>query len=154
MDNNQKKFSLYVFLSTFARNLIEVFIPIILYKFGFSLHEVILYYLLVNLFSLALTYPCIYISNKFNNKILGIIGIISFIIVQILLNKLHNSILFIIILSFFYALYRRGYWISRRFYNLRVIRKQNIWLYYMDSCYWCYNWYCWRVILSAKPIYV
>lgn len=126
MDNNQKKFSLYVFLSTFARNLIEVFIPIILYKFGFSINEVILYYLLVNLFSLALTYPCIYISNKFNNKILGIIGIISFIIVQVLLNKLHNSILFIIILSFFYALYRRGYWISRRFYNLRVIRKQNI----------------------------
>ena len=31
-----------------------------------------------------------------------------------------------IILSFVYALYRRGYWISRRFYNLRVIRKENI----------------------------
>ena len=126
MDNNQKKFSLYVFLSTFARNLIEVFIPIILYKFGFSLKEVILYFLLVNFFSLILSYPCIYISNKYNNKVLGIIGIISFAILQILLNFIYKSNLFIIILSFVYALYRRGYWISRRFYNLRVIRKENI----------------------------
>lgn len=126
MDENQKKFSLYVFLSTFARNLIEVFIPIILYKFGFSLKEVILYYLLVNVFSLILTYPCIYISNKYNNKILAIIGIIAFALLQFLLNVLRKSILFIIILSFVFALYRRGYWISRRFYNLRVIRKNNI----------------------------
>ena len=95
MDNNQKKFSLYVFLSTFARNLIEVFIPIILYKFGFSLKEVILYFLLVNFFSLILSYPCIYISNKYNNKVLGIIGIISFAILQILLNFIYKSNLFI-----------------------------------------------------------
>lgn len=39
MDDNQKKFNLYVFLSTFSRNLIEVFIPLIIYKFGYSLKE-------------------------------------------------------------------------------------------------------------------
>ena len=126
MDSNQKKFGSYVFLSTFARNLIEVFIPIILYKFGFSLKEVILYYLLVNIFSLILSYPCVCISNKYSNKVLGIIGIISFAILQVLLNIIYKSNLFIIMLAFVYALYRRGYWISRRFYNLRVIRKNNI----------------------------
>ena len=126
MDNNQKKFSLYVFLSTFARNLIEVFVPIILYKFGFSLKEVILYYLLVNVFSLILSYPCICISNKYNNKLLAIIGIVAFSLLQLLLNFIYKSYLYIIIISFVYALYRRGYWISRRFYNLRVIRKDNV----------------------------
>ena len=44
MDNNQKKFGIYVFLSTFSRNLIEVFIPVILYKFGYELKEVIIYF--------------------------------------------------------------------------------------------------------------
>lgn len=126
MDSNQKKFSLYVFLSTFSRSLIEVFIPIILYKFGFSLIEVLFYYLFVNLFSLILSYPCFYLSNKYNNKLLAIIGIISFVILQLLLNNLYDSTLFLIILSFFFALYRRGYWISRRFYNLKVIHKENI----------------------------
>ena len=43
MDENIKKFDLYVFLSTFARNLIEVFIPMILYKSGYTLKEVIIY---------------------------------------------------------------------------------------------------------------
>lgn len=126
MDSNQKKFSLYVFLSTFARNLIEVFIPIILYKFGFPLKEVILYYLLTNVFSLILTYPCIYISNKYSNKALAIIGIISFGMLQLLLNCIQQSLLYIIILAFVFALYRRGYWISRRYYNLKVIKKENI----------------------------
>lgn len=126
MDDNQKKFSLYVFLSTFARNLIEVFIPIILYKFGYSLKEVILYYLIVNIFSLILSYPCVYISNKYSNKLLAIIGIISFGLLQVLLNIIYKSNLFIIILAFVFALYRRCYWLSRRYYNLRVIRKNNI----------------------------
>ena len=44
MDGNQKKFNIYVFLSTFARNLVELFIPIILYKFGYSVEEVLFYF--------------------------------------------------------------------------------------------------------------
>lgn len=126
MDSNQKKFSLYVFLSTFARNLIEVFIPIILYKYGYSLKEVILYYLFVNLFSLILSYPCFYLSNKYNNKILSIIGIISFVILQLLLNNLQNNIIYLLFISLAFATYRRGYWISRRYYNLKIIKKDNI----------------------------
>ena len=126
MDSNQKKFSLYVFLSTFARNLIEVFIPIILYKYGYSLKEVILYYLFVNLFSLILSYPCFYLSNKYNNKILSIIGIISFVILQLLLNNLQNNIIYLLLISLAFATYRRGYWISRRYYNLKIIKKDNI----------------------------
>ena len=39
MNKNRKNFNIYVFLSTFARNLIELLIPIILYKFGYSLKE-------------------------------------------------------------------------------------------------------------------
>ena len=58
-----KKFGIYVFLSTFARNLIEVFIPIILYKYGYTIKEVILYYFVVNIVSLILSYPCIYITK-------------------------------------------------------------------------------------------
>ena len=126
MDNNQKKFGIYVFLSTFARNLIEVFVPIILYKFGFEFKVVLLYYLLVSLFSLLIAYPYIYISNKYNNKVIGFIGLFSFVIFQLLLNNMQKTNLFLIILAFVFALYKRGYWISRRYYNLRVIRKENI----------------------------
>jgi len=126
MDNNQKKFGTYVFLSTFARNLIEVFVPIILYKFGFSFKEVLLYYLLVSFFSLILSYPYIYLSNKYSNKLVGFIGIFSFVVFQILLNNIQKTKLFLVLIALVFSLYKRGYWISRRYYNLRVIRKENI----------------------------
>ena len=124
--SNRRKFELYVFLSTFSRNLIEVFIPVILYKFGYELKEVILYFLLSNIFSLILSYPLIEFSKKFNNKILTLIGIVSFVIVQLMLANIVYSIEYITVLAFVYALYRRGYWISRRFYNLQVMEKEKI----------------------------
>ena len=86
MDSNQKKFGIYVFLSTFSRNFIEVFIPIILYKYRYSLNEVLFYYFFANFMSLLLSYPFVYLSQKFNNKILSTIGITAFIILQILLD--------------------------------------------------------------------
>ncbi len=126
MDSNQKKFGLYVFLSTFSRSLIEVFIPVILYKFGYSINEILFYYLIVNLVSLFITYPSIYISNKYNNKILSIVGITSFIALQVALNYMVRSMLYLILIAVLFAFYRRGYWISRRYYNLEVIKDKNI----------------------------
>ena len=126
IDMNQKYFSIYVFLSTFSRNLIEVFIPVILYKYGYSIKEVLIYYLIINIISLVLTYPFVSISKKYTNKILSIIGIISFLVVQVFLNIMWHSLIYIFILATFYAIYRRGYWISRRYYNLKIIKKQNI----------------------------
>ena len=134
MDSNQKKFGIYIFLSTFSRNLIEVFIPVILYKFGFSLREVICYSLLGNIISLLISYPCIYIANKYNNKILSIIGTISFIVLQILLNYIHRSMWYLALVALFYALYRRGYWIARRYYNLEVVKKEKISTTYSILC--------------------
>ena len=126
MDKNQKRFGIYVFLSTFSRNLIEVFIPVILYKFGYSLKEVILYYLIVNVFSLLISYPFVAFSKKFNNKILSIIGVVAFLLVQILLNHMVYSITYIFAIAILYAIYRRGYWLSRRYYNLKIIKKDKI----------------------------
>lgn len=126
MNSNQKKFGIYVFLSTFSRNLIEVFIPIILYKYGYSIKKVLFYYFFANFMSLLLSYPFVYLSQKYNNKILSIIGILAFSILQVLLNFMMHSIYYLIFIATLYAIYRRGYWISRRYYNLKVIKNNNI----------------------------
>ena len=64
MDKNQKNFNLYVFLSTFSRNLIEIFIPILLYKSGYGLKDVLYYYLIVSISRIILTYPSVKFANK------------------------------------------------------------------------------------------
>ena len=91
MNSNKKKFGTYVFLSTFSRNLIEVFIPVILYKFGYSIKEVIFYFLMANLISLLIDYPFVSLSKKYNNKMLSIIGIMAFSGLQIALNFIKHN---------------------------------------------------------------
>ena len=126
MEENRKHFNKYVFLSTFARSLVEVFIGTILFKAGFNIHSIICYYLLINIFSFIIAFPCIQISKRYSNKILTFIGIISFIAVQVCLNYVHLSHLYLVLLAFLYALYRRSYWMSRRYYTFQVIEKDNI----------------------------
>ena len=125
MNNNLKNFNKYVFLTTLARCLLEVFVGTILFKAGFTLREVIFYYLLVNLFSVILCVPCNMISKKYSNKILVIIGFIVFLTLQFILNHIVKSFYFLFIPSFLYALYRRCYWISRRYLTLYVVDNQN-----------------------------
>lgn len=131
MDNiikkkNREKFNIYIFLSTFARSLIEVFIGTILYKAGYELKEVMFYYLMVNVFSVLLVYPCILLLKKHCYKIMIFLEIISFFMLQVLLNSVRINSIFLIIIAFLFALYRRIYWMSRRFYNLEVIEKENV----------------------------
>ena len=122
LKDNDSKFNLYVFLSTFARNLIEVFIPIILLKNGFSFKEVMFYFLLANLFCVLIDYPFALFSKRFSNRALAIIGIISFFLLQIILNFIKLDTFYLINVAFLFAVYRQAYWMSRRFYNLKILR--------------------------------
>ena len=122
----QKKFNSYVFLSTFARALIETFIPLLLFKFGYSLKEVVFYFFIYNLIELILTYPLVYIATKKGNKVLAIFGFLAFILLQVYLNNMVYGTIYLVIIAFLYALYRTGYWLSRRYFNLKVIHKKHI----------------------------
>ena len=126
LEKNQKKFNSYVFLSTFARALIETFIPLLLFKFGYSLKEVVLYFFIYNLIELIITYPLVYIATKKGNKVLAIFGFVAFILLQVYLNNMIHNIYYLIIIAFLYALYRTGYWLSRRYFNLKIIQKKHI----------------------------
>lgn len=123
MNSNQRNFNIYVLLSAFARNLIEVFIPLILFKYGYSLKEVIFYFFLANFFCLIFTRPCIEVSRKYDNKLLAYLGIMFFIGLQIMLQNMVYSTNYLVALAFIFSIYRRCYWVSRRFYNLKVMTK-------------------------------
>lgn len=65
---NYKKYNIFIFLSTVARNIFEIFSSVFLYKMGYNLKEIMLFYfilyitaILVNYISLKLLY---YINGK------------------------------------------------------------------------------------------
>lgn len=125
MNNNQLKFNIFSFISTFSRSLIEIFISLFLFKNGFSIECILLFYLLENLFATFISYIFVIIGEKTNYSIVMYIGVISFIILQIVLNNVTNSISYLFLISFLYSIYRRGYWVSRRFYITNIIPKKN-----------------------------
>lgn len=120
-NDDQLKFNIFSFISAFARNLIEIFVSLYLFKSGCSVKEVLLFYLFVNLFAMPLSYLFVYIGEKIKYTFVMIIGFIGFILVQILLWNIHVSLPFIILTAFMYSVYRRGYWVARRFYITEIM---------------------------------
>ncbi len=122
---NSKYFNAYVFLSTFARKMIEVYIPLMLFKFGYTLDETILYYMLVMVISLIITFPVLYLAKYLGNKKLSFIGVVTFIIVQVMLAKMVYSAAYIFWLALLYSIYRRAYWCARNYYMMVMIHEKN-----------------------------
>ena len=125
MKDNRVKFNIFSFISTFARSLIEIFISLYLYKNGFSIKSILLFYLLENLFAIFLSYIFVRIGEKYKYSIVMYIGIVSFIVLQIVLNNINNSIAYLFLISLLYSIYRRGYWVARRFYITNIIPQKD-----------------------------
>ena len=118
---NQKRFNSFLFVSTFARSLIEIFISLYLFKNGFSIHSILVFYLLENIFSFFISILFVKLGERFNYSLVMYIGVASFIVLQIVLGNLMHSFPYILLISFLYAMYRRGYWVARRFYITEIM---------------------------------
>lgn len=126
LSKNARNFDAYIITSTFARAIVDVFIPVIMFKSGYSVHYCILYYLVMNLCSLFMSGALSHIAKRYGNKILAVASIFFFIVLQLLLLELDGSLPILYLVSFVYAGYKRCYWISRRFYTLHIIHKHNV----------------------------
>ena len=125
MKDNRIRFNIFSFISTFARSLIEIFIYLYLFKNGFSIKQILLFYFLENFIAIFLSYLFVKIGEKYKYSIVMYIGIISFIVLQIVLNNINNSVSYLFLISLLYSIYRRGYWVSRRFYITNIIPKKD-----------------------------
>ena len=126
MSENAKHFDAYVVISTFGRALMEAFIPVIMFKSGYDFHGIAFYYMLMNLISFIITYPLALLSKNFNNRILASTAIFAYIGMQFTLLCLDGTLPAITLIALLYAIYRRCYWQSRRFYMLHVVHNKHI----------------------------
>ncbi|MBR2708729.1 MFS transporter [Candidatus Saccharibacteria bacterium] len=115
------EFNVFLFVSTFARSLIEIFISLYLFKNGFSIQQVLFFYLLENLFSFFISYFFVRIGERFNYSVIMYIGVVSFIALQITLGNVDHNVWYVVLISLLYAIYRRGYWVARRFYITEIM---------------------------------
>lgn len=124
--NNSKKFSISSFISFFAKTMIEVFIPIILYNKGFSIKDILLYMIFQYFFSIIVVYIIPKIDDLIKYKGLIIINTIFFILTYVFLFNMKSSILNLVLLAFFYTIHTSIFWIIRHIYMMEIYPMNNL----------------------------
>ncbi|MBE6153057.1 MAG: MFS transporter [Firmicutes bacterium] len=125
MDNN-KKFGLSSFILFFAKTMIEVFIPIILYNRGFNITEILIYMMFQYFLAIIITYIIPKIDNIVKYKGLIIINTIFYVITYIFLFNMNNNVINLFFLSLFYTIHTTIFWILRHIYMIELYPMNNL----------------------------
>ena len=125
MDNN-KKYSINTFLSFFAKSMIESFIPIILYKKGFSIHSILLYLMFQYITSIFVIWLVPLLDKHLKYSGLVVINTIFFIIGYTFLFYMQNTNLNLFFLALFHTLHSSIFWILRHIYTIKIYPNNNL----------------------------
>lgn len=116
-----KKYNIFITITSFSKLLVELFIPLILYDYGFTIRNIILYMIMKYILCIIM----IPITVKLNKKLswVKIMGISSFFfsLTYIYLNIMQKNIIGLIILSLLFSTYLMFYWLGRHIYGLSII---------------------------------
>lgn len=116
-----KKYNIFIFITSFAKLLVEIFIPIILYNMSFSIKEIILFLILKYSFCLLFIPVGYLLGKKYSVSSLMILSSIIFSITYIYLSQINKNLTSLIILSILYSSYLMFYWLGRHIYGLTII---------------------------------
>lgn len=124
MSKETKNFGKFLACTEFAKNLIETFIPLILYKSGFSINDIIIYILFVSIFSLIISgvVSCFY--HKISDRFLVGVGGVCLFALYITMQNVGNTLVYLIGVALIYSLYRRTFWIGKRYYSVYTMSKE------------------------------
>lgn len=116
-----KKYNIFIFITSFAKLLVEIFIPLILYNMSFTIKEIILFLILKYSFCLFFISVGYFIGKKYSVSTLMILSSIIFSITYIYLSQINKNLTSLIILSILYSSYLMFYWLGRHMYGLSII---------------------------------
>ncbi len=119
--SNLKKYNIFTFVTTFAKLLIEVFIPLILYNMNFTIKEIILF-LIIKHALCTIFFPITkLVIKKKSTTFLMIISSILFTLSYIYLNFLTKNLFKLLIFTTLLSMYLTFYWVGRHTYALSII---------------------------------
>ncbi len=97
--SNIRKYNIFIFFSTFIRNILEIYSIVYLYQKGFNYQSILLFYILLYILGIFISSITIYLSSIIKVKYILIFSILMSIISYYLLYKINNYYLLIPLLS-------------------------------------------------------
>lgn len=121
------QFELSIWLHVFARSMIDVFVPVILLQTGFSLTQVMFYYLCFMIANLPLNFVSAKLTRKIGGKLVMILSTVAVISFFLFLNNIQiaASLTPLIILGLLAALYDALYYVSHIYLFLESEEKES-----------------------------
>lgn len=120
---NIKKYNIFILLSTIARNIVEVFSSVLLYKMGYSLKEILLFFSILYFVGAITSTLVIYLTRVINAKYILIFSSFvfsgSFYFMSIMESSMSNLIIFSII----YGIGSYSYHSLRHYFAIKSMDK-------------------------------
>lgn len=120
---NIKKYNIFILLSTIARNIVEVFSSVLLYKMGYSLKEILLFFSILYFIGAITSTLIIYLTRIINAKYILIFSSFvfsgSFYFMSIMEKSMSNLIIFSII----YGIGSYSYHSLRHYFAIKSMDK-------------------------------
>lgn len=123
--NNIKRYNIFILLSTLARNIVEVFSSVFLYKMGYSLREILLFFAVVYFTGCITSIIVIYLTKIINSKYILILSSIFFSGSFYYMSVMNKTFTNLIIFSIIYGIGCYTYHTLRHFYAIKSINNHN-----------------------------
>jgi MFS family permease len=119
-----KFFELAVWFHTLAQALIWIFVPILLVQTGYSVTEVLVYYLIFNLIDVPLNFPAANLVRKIGARKVVIIATIAIIAFFLVLGVLPPGQWFLlVVLAVLSAVYDACFWVAHMYLFIEINRQ-------------------------------
>lgn len=119
--SNIKRYNIFILLSTLARNIVEVFSSVLLYKMGYSIKEILLFYSVVYFLGGITSIIVIYLTNIIKPKYILILSSIIFSISFYYMSIMNKTFIDLMIFSIIYSFGSYTYHTIRHYYAIKSI---------------------------------
>lgn len=126
MVTNIKKYNIFILFEVFSRNITEVFSSVLLYKMGYSIREILLFYIILYLIGALTSVLTIYIIKYLKPKYLLIISSILFSVSFYFMTIMNKTFINLVIFSIIYGISSYMYHTIRHYLAIKTINNHNI----------------------------
>jgi len=119
-------FELSVWLKAFGEGLVAVFVPIILWKLGFSISEIVVFFVLQNFIDVPFNLLAEKLIQRFGARLVVILGTAAEVVYFVILYNVQHNWLTILLLALFFAILDSFYWVGHLYIFASAAHKSKV----------------------------
>ena len=118
---NMKRYNIFILLSTMARNVVEIFSSVLLYKFGYSIKEILLFFTILYFVGAVTSVITIYLTKVIKPKFILIISSLIFSGSFYFMSVMNKNFTNLIVFSVIYGIGCYTYHSLRHYFAIKAI---------------------------------